>query len=176
RRLSGKNRHYFGTQKEEKGAEMQDYYIGLENGRMLGYRFYGDPKGVPVFYVHGGGGSRIFAAALHKAALEAGVNLIAADRPGMGISDYQADRSILDWADDMAALADHLMLDGFSVLSESGGSPFALATAYALPDRVPKVALVSASSPTDAPGVIEAMQPTGRSLIKMMKIFPNFLL
>ena len=36
---------------------------------------------------------------------EAGIRLIAVDRPGIGLSDHQPDRTILDWPEDVAHLA-----------------------------------------------------------------------
>jgi len=45
--------------------------------------------------------------------------LIAVDRPGMGLSNYQANRRLLDWPEDIRLLADALGIDRFSILAYS---------------------------------------------------------
>jgi pimeloyl-ACP methyl ester carboxylesterase len=61
----------------------------------------------------------------------------------MGLSTYNARRSLLDWADDVAELADSLRLDRFSIVGFSGGGPYALACAYKIPDRLISCGIVS---------------------------------
>ena len=65
--------------------------IRLQDGRGLGYAEYGAPEGLPLFYFHGFPGSRLdylfFDAG--KAAMEAKARVIAADRPGYGLSGFQ---------------------------------------------------------------------------------------
>jgi len=51
------------------------------------------PDGKPFFYIHGAAISRLEPAMLDGEDLEkAGIRLIACDRPGMGISDFQPER------------------------------------------------------------------------------------
>jgi pimeloyl-ACP methyl ester carboxylesterase len=52
-------------------------------------------------------------------------------RPGASDSP-RPDRTLLDWVDDVAALADALGLGRFAVAGWSGGAPHALAMAYRL--------------------------------------------
>jgi pimeloyl-ACP methyl ester carboxylesterase len=54
-----------------------------------------------------------------------GVRLISPDRPGIGLSDPQPDRTIRDWADDIADLLDQLGVDRFAVMGWSmvGSTP-----------------------------------------------------
>ena len=90
-------------------------FIRLDDGRTLSYGEYGDPHAEPVFYFHGWPGSR------HEGQLIAhpGLRVIAPERPGMGGSDFQPGRTLLDWADDVVKLADGLGLPRFGVeLSE----------------------------------------------------------
>jgi pimeloyl-ACP methyl ester carboxylesterase len=84
-----------------------------------------------------------------------GVRLICVDRPGYGGSTFQPKRKILDWAGDVAALADALGIATFAVAGHSAGSPHALACAYSLPDRVKVAAVLCGVGPVDAPGAIE---------------------
>lgn len=50
--------------------------------------------------------------------------VIAADRPGIGDSEYQPARKFLDWPADLVHLADTLGFDRFGVVGISGGGPF----------------------------------------------------
>ncbi|HLJ19992.1 MAG TPA: alpha/beta hydrolase, partial [Stellaceae bacterium] len=54
------------------------------------------------------------------------------------------------WASDVAELADRLSVDRFAIQGMSKGGPYALACAYALPDRVRACGLISTVPPTDA--------------------------
>lgn len=79
------------------------------------------------------------------AARAAGLRWISPDKPGYGGSDYHRERSLVSWADDLAALACHLGLDRFALAGESGGGPFTLAAAYRLSGRVIVVALIASA-------------------------------
>lgn len=129
---------------------MKDRRLTLPEGRGLSYAEFGVSKGIPVIYCHGFPGSRLEAAFADHVASTLGVRLIAVDRPGIGLSDYSAGRTILEWADDVCFLVDHLGLDQFSVLGVSGGAPYALACAFELPERVRSTAVVSGVGPPEA--------------------------
>ncbi len=122
------------------------------NGRFLAYLDLGDRNGRPLFFFHGLPGSRVEAIALHKSAQLHGYRLIAPDRPGFGMSDTQPERRLLDWPPIVAVLADDLGIDTFGVIGTSGGGPFGLACAYAIPERLDFVVDIAGSAPlyTDA--------------------------
>lgn len=122
--------------------------IRLPDGRKLGYLETGDPLGRPVFYFHGWPGSRVEALLYGEAARQAKVRLIGVDRPGMGLSDFQPGRKLLDWPEDIQALADALGIPRFSVVGSSAGTPFVLACAYRLPKRVVAAGLVAGVGPS----------------------------
>lgn len=113
-----------------------DKTIRLRDGRSLGYADYGDPEGKPAFFFHGWPGSRLQAKLVDEEAARAGIRVIGLDRPGMGLSDFKPGRQILDWPDDVAALADALGIERFAVQGISGGGPYAAACAYKIPDRL----------------------------------------
>jgi pimeloyl-ACP methyl ester carboxylesterase len=127
----------------------RDGTLKLADGRSLGYRRYGDTHGVPVFYFHGFPGSRLEAGFVPVD----GLSLIAVERPGYGLSDPMRRRRLSDWPTDIAALADHLGFERFSVLGVSGGAPYAAACAWAMPERVSAAALVCGIGPPAAPGM-----------------------
>jgi pimeloyl-ACP methyl ester carboxylesterase len=113
-----------------------DGRLQLRDGRTLAYAEYGTPGGRALLYFHGGADSRLEARLLAEQARRAGIHLIGIDRPGMGRSQFQRGRCLLDWPDDVIELADHLGIERFAVLGVSGGGPYALACAYKIPDRL----------------------------------------
>jgi pimeloyl-ACP methyl ester carboxylesterase len=132
----------------------------LPGGRILGYAEYGDPHGQPLFYFHGWPSSRIEFGGLTGDAIasELNVRVIAADRPGFGLSGYQPRHRFTDWPQDVAALADHLGFDRFAVMGYSASSPYALACARALANRLTAVGVVSGvAQPFSVHGATDGM-------------------
>lgn len=122
--------------------------ITLPDGRVLGYARFGACNGRPLLYFHGFPATRLEARILDADATRLGVSVIAPDRPGFGLSDFQPGREILDWPEDVRHLADQLGLERFSVMGVSGGGPFALACAYRLPERIVHTGIVAGLGPT----------------------------
>jgi pimeloyl-ACP methyl ester carboxylesterase len=84
---------------------------------------------------------------LDESAAAAGIHLIAPDRPGYGRSEFQSNRQLLNWPDDIAQLANYLQIDRFALMGHSGGGPHVAAVAYKLPDRVTSASFVSSAAP-----------------------------
>lgn len=148
--------------------------VTLPGGRCLAYAEYGDPSGQPVLYFHGMPGSHIEARAFEAAATAGGERIIAVDRPGMGASPPAPRQRVLDWASDVTTLADHLCLNRFAVIGVSGGGPYALACAHAVPDRLTGIALISSVGPLDgvpADGLDEAERRHYQGLLTLRR-FP----
>jgi pimeloyl-ACP methyl ester carboxylesterase len=123
-----------------------DSQVRLPDGRTLAYAEYGEAAGRPVLFCHGTPGSRV----QDPRALRAGTahsRIIAVARPGYGRSDFHTGWGMLDWADDVAALADALGLARFAVIGVSGGGPYAAACAYRWPARVSALGLLSSVAP-----------------------------
>jgi pimeloyl-ACP methyl ester carboxylesterase len=146
--------------------------LPLRDGRRLGYAEYGKSDGKPGFYFHGHPGSRLEPQFADEVAADAGLRVIALDRPGYGLSDFLPNRTILDWPRDVEDVASTLGLSAFSVIGSSGGGPYALACAHALPDRITGVGLISAVGPYDAPGVTEGMRRRNRIGFQLGARFP----
>ena len=117
--------------------------LKLCDGRRVACTEYGDPSGLPVLALHGTPGSRLMFAVAHKAARERKVRLIAPERPGYGLSDYRRVESLAQIAEDLGAVADAYGLGRFAVMGVSGGAPYAVAAAEAMPDRISLLALVA---------------------------------
>jgi dipeptidyl aminopeptidase/acylaminoacyl peptidase len=99
--------------------------IQLSDGRTLAYLESGDPEGRPLFYFHGGPGSRLEGLLFDDLNQQLGIRMITPDRPGYGLSDFQEARTYLDWPDDVRQLADQLDIERFAVLGWSSGGPHA---------------------------------------------------
>jgi pimeloyl-ACP methyl ester carboxylesterase len=128
-------------------------YARSSDDRLLAYEMWGDPRGTPIFLLHGTPGCRLGPRPRpHELALM-GIRLIAYDRPGYGLSDRSRGRRVADAADDVERIADSLGLDRFAVLGRSGGAPHALACAARLPDRVTGVGALAGLAPCGAPGL-----------------------
>ncbi len=81
------------------------------------------------------------------AAKELNLRIISPDRPGIRNSTLQRERKLLDWPPLLAELADKMAIGEFRVLGISGGAPYALAAAWAMPERVRAIAVVSSAPP-----------------------------
>lgn len=145
----------------------------LRDGRQLGYSEFGAPDGRPVIYCHGFPASRLEMRLGHEAAARSGIRLIAPDRPGYGLSDFQPGRRISHWPRDVAELADALALGRFGVLGISGGGPYALACATVLPDRVTVVGIVCGLGRLDLREATAGMSPFGRFSFALARRAPG---
>lgn len=142
-------------------------------GRRLAYSELGDGAGPPLIYCHGFPSSRREALLLHPTALRLGIRILAPDRPGCGGSDHQPGRTLIEWADDVAALADHLELSHISLLGVSGGAPYALACAWRLPSRIRACALVCPLGPVYRDEILAEMAWPSRLLLGSARTTPG---
>tara|TARA_X000000368_G_scaffold10820_1_gene8677 strand:- start:798 stop:1667 length:870 start_codon:yes stop_codon:yes gene_type:complete len=149
--------------------------VKLSDGRSLSFARFGDPSGKPVFYFHGFPGSRLEPRSNHDAFLKAGIQLLALDRPGIGHSTRKNKRKLLDWPDDVVEVAKILKLEKFSILGVSGGGPYALACARAIPGYLNKVTVACGLGPIDAPNATSGMMLSNRVLFRYGKFFPPVL-
>lgn len=120
------------------------------DGRRLAVEQAGDPRGMPIFLLHGTPGCRLGPRPRAAVLYRLGVRLITFDRPGYGESDRLPNRRVADAASDVAAIADAYELERFAVMGRSGGSPHALACAALLPDRTTRAAALVSLAPPDA--------------------------
>jgi pimeloyl-ACP methyl ester carboxylesterase len=149
-------------------------HVTLSDRRKLGYNEYGPADGKPLFYFHGTPSSRIewqmfggeqLATLLH-------LRVISIDRPGMGLSDFQAGRRLLDWPTDVVALAQELGIDHFSVLAFSGGGPYAAVCALAIPERLTSVGIVSGAGTFTETEVADGINPMSRQFFDLCRDKP----
>lgn len=154
----------------------EDRTIRLRDGRKLAYTEHGDLPGKPVFFIHGNPGSRLVRHPDETIVQGLGARVITPDRPGFGLSDFQPRRTLLDFPDDIAQLADALGLDDFAIFGVSAGGPHVAACTYKLPHRITKAAIVSGASPVNRAGAYEGMHPAWRMAFQLGKQLPSWLL
>ena len=146
----------------------------LSDGRRLGYDERGAPDGKPVFYLHGSPSSRLESKLYISEDLlqSSGVRLIAVDRPGMGLSDFQPNRRLLDFPNDLLALADHLRIERFVILAYSLGGIHGLACAFAIPERLTQVGIVSGAALFTEPELMTNINEGTRQFLTMPREKP----
>ena len=129
--------------------------VFLSDGRALRY-WNGGTDGPVVLVFHGCPDTRRIAMTGAKAAYDAGVRLLAFNRPGYG-SSTPAASTHTSVASDAAELLDLWGIDRVAVLGMSVGGSYAAAFAATYPDRVTAMALVSAqgNTVTDTEGTVE---------------------
>jgi pimeloyl-ACP methyl ester carboxylesterase len=138
--------------------------------RRVAWSEWGPPDGAPVLFSPGAAMSSSLGFA--TAALDRlGVRLIALDRPGLGRSDPSPDRSLLDFAADVRALAAARTLGIPAIVGVSQGAPFALACAVL--GVVSAVAIVSGTDELAAPALRGALPPELGRLIDQAEREPE---
>lgn len=112
-----------------------DKSLILADGRKLTYTDLGDPQGYPIIFGHGMPGCRLEGHFFHTQAQRHGFRILTPDRPGIGHSDYQHNRVLLDYPEDIRELVDALGLQRFSHVGWSSGGSRTLACCYKLSER-----------------------------------------
>jgi pimeloyl-ACP methyl ester carboxylesterase len=122
---------------------MTEHTMVLPDGRTLGYSVYGAAEDKPLLYFHGTPSSRLelkllnqYGVDIEQQILDAGLKIIAVDRPGMGLSSFNAKGTFLSFAFDVSVLLQSLGISNCPVLCWSGGGPYALAIAWQYPSLI----------------------------------------
>ncbi len=138
-------------------------FVRLPDGRLLSYADFGDPGASRVIIYHHGLPSCRLEIEVYRAALaqRPGVRMLAVDRPGIGRSSPDAHASIMSWPTDLAAFAGALGLGRFALAGTSAGTPYCLAAARAMPERVAAVSVACPMAPLEAVGHKSGGGPRG---------------
>lgn len=122
--------------------------VRLGRRRRLGWAEYGDPDGRLVLWCHGTPGARRqVPASGRRAAERLGLRIVCVERPGIGSSTGHRYERFAEFGPDAGAVADELGHDRFAVIGLSGGGPYALAAAWANPERVAAVGVLGGVCP-----------------------------
>jgi pimeloyl-ACP methyl ester carboxylesterase len=149
--------------------------------RRLGFAEFGNPRGRAVLWMHGTPGARRqVPEPARLAAQEMDLRIVGIDRPGVGASTPHRYTCIRDFASDVEPLLDALGIDTFVMIGLSGGGPYVLGCAHAMPDRMMAAGLIGSVAPTvgpDAPGggPVELTR-TLHSFITLMRVPLSFTL
>lgn len=140
------------------------------DGCLLPVEVAGPERGLPVFFHHGTPGSHRRDEETIEVGVERGLCYVSYARPGYEGSDRQAGRRIADCAEDLRAIVDQLGLESGFVVGESGGCPYALAQAVALPGWVRGVAVLVGPAPFGAEGLdwSDGMAPGNREEVEAL--------
>jgi pimeloyl-ACP methyl ester carboxylesterase len=155
-------------------APAHEAHVELADGRRLAYTLYGADAG-PVVVVLDGPASRGLASAAARTAAALGIRLVAPDRPGAGRSTPAPDRGIADWPADHAALLDALGVQRAGILSQSGGTPYAIAAAAKLPQRSIALASLGPVASFDDPASVRELGGELRAAVTLARRAPWLL-
>jgi pimeloyl-ACP methyl ester carboxylesterase len=123
--------------------------VAVGDDRQLGFAEFGDPQGRAIFWLHGTPGARRQIPIEARAYAERKhIRLIGVDRPGIGSSTPHQYPNVLAFADDLRTIADVLGINRMAVIGLSGGGPYTLACAAAMPDRVVVAGVLGGVAPT----------------------------
>ena len=131
---------------------------------------WGPADGAPVLLSPGAATSSLLGFATD--ALERlGARLIGVDRPGLGGSDASPDRTLLDGAADIRALAAALSLERPAIVGFSQGAPLALASAAA--GAVSAVAVVSGTDELAGSALRGTLPPPALQQVELAEADPR---
>ena len=135
------------VQVTEDGVKYEDGVLTLRDGRVMAWRWWGEPGGAPVLRIQGTPSSRLQRNPDSSVQRSLGVRYLMADRAGYGGSTRKPGRGIADVADDYAELLDAHGIDRVPAMGTSGGGPHVLALAARHPGRVAAVSVVVGAVP-----------------------------
>lgn len=129
--------------------------VAVGEDRQIGFAEFGAPHGAAVFWLHGTPGARRQIPAEARVYAEKHhIRLIGVDRPGIGSSTPYQYEAVSAFADDLSTIAETLGIDQMTVIGLSGGGPYALACAAAMPGRVVAAGVLGGVAPASGPDAI----------------------
>jgi pimeloyl-ACP methyl ester carboxylesterase len=146
--------------------------IAVGEDRQIGFAEFGDPQGRAVFWLHGTPGARRqIPTEARVYAKQHGIRLIGLDRPGTGSSSPHLYENIAAFADDLRTIADILGIDKMAVIGLSGGGPYALASAAAMPERVVAAGILGGVAPfLGDEGITSGLMNLGKRAAPLLRL------
>jgi pimeloyl-ACP methyl ester carboxylesterase len=146
--------------------------VAVGEDRQIGFAEFGDPQGRAVFWLHGTPGARRqIPTEARIYAKQHGIRLIGLDRPGTGSSSPHLYENIVASADDLRTIADILGIDKMAVIGLSGGGPYALASAAAMPDRVVAAGILGGVAPfVGDEGITSGLMNLGKRAAPLLRL------
>jgi pimeloyl-ACP methyl ester carboxylesterase len=129
--------------------------IAVGEDRQIGFAEFGSAQGRAVFWLHGTPGARRqIPTEARVFAEQNGIRLIGIDRPGIGSSTPFQYENVLAFANDLTTIADTLGVEKMALVGLSGGGPYTLACAAAMPERIVAAGVLGGVAPTVGPDAI----------------------
>jgi pimeloyl-ACP methyl ester carboxylesterase len=146
--------------------------VAVGDDRQIGFAEFGDPQGRAVFWLHGTPGARRqIPVEARVYAEQENIRLIGIDRPGIGSSTPHQYPNVLAFAEDLRTIADVLGIGEMAVIGLSGGGPYALACAAAMPDRVVAAGVLGGVAPTvGAEAIRGGLMSLGSAVAPLMPV------
>jgi pimeloyl-ACP methyl ester carboxylesterase len=146
--------------------------VAVGEDRQIGFAEFGDPQGRAVFWLHGTPGARRqIPTEARVYAKQHGIRLIGLDRPGTGSSSPHLYENIAAFADDLATIAEILGIDKMAVIGLSGGGPYALGCAAAMPDRVVAAGILGGVAPfLGDEGITSGLMNLGKRAAPLLRL------
>lgn len=124
--------------------------VAVGGGRYLGVAEFGPPTAEQsIVWFHGTPGARRqIPDEARRIADDRGIRIIGMDRPGVGLSTPHLYKRLIDFTPDLEMALDRLGVGRYATVGLSGGAPYALAAAFAFPDRVARVGILGGVVPS----------------------------
>lgn len=144
--------------------------FSLPDARLMAWSEWGPADGRPVLFSTGAGMSGTLGFGLEHVD-DLGIRLIAPDRPGLGRSTPNPNKTLNSIADDFKHLVRHLRLERVSLVAFSQGAPFALA--FAARGGTDRVGIVSGQDDLSHPGFRDGLPNQVRHMLDQAKTDPE---
>ncbi len=135
--------------KTDDGVVYEDGVTRLRDGRVMAWRWWGEPDAKPVLRIQGTPASRLYRNPDSSVQRDLGVRYLMIDRPGYGGSTRKQGRGIADVADDLAEVVRAHGVERIPAMGVSGGGPHVLALAARHPDLVAAATVVVGGTPLE---------------------------
>lgn len=152
-----------------------DHQMRLSDGRTLSFAEYGPIQGDTVFYMHTIVGSRKQIHPDFKLLYKYNIRMILPERPSVGLSSPQPNRTLHDWPKDMAELVEYLHLSRFSVIGFQVGAEYALVCGQYFPKQLTAMHLIGMRTPPEIVSPYPDPFPLSRMMLKLARTTPKIL-
>jgi pimeloyl-ACP methyl ester carboxylesterase len=133
--------------------ETERRLVRLADGRDIDVLTAGPEGGLPLVVHQGTPSGQVLSSNLGRAAVERGLRVVQAARPGYEDSTPRPGRTVADVVPDIAAVLDAIGADTYVSIGFSGGGPHTLACAALAPERCLGTASVAGAAPYAAEGL-----------------------
>jgi pimeloyl-ACP methyl ester carboxylesterase len=143
----------------------QSVLVTLPDQRRLELIRYGDPAHPAVLFHHGYASSGLSIPPNAELLSKLGLQIIAPNRPGSGLSDVHAAMTLESFATDVFFALDALQISGsLALLGWSAGGLYAQAQTALYPDRVSSLHLLNTCLPLGEPETYQALPPRWKTI------------